>query len=415
LETHLHEILFELLLILIVGRFFAEISFKLKAPPVVGEVLAGILLGPSLLGIVEVNQLIKILAEIGIILLLFEVGFEADIEKLRKEGFNAFIVAFFGAIFPFALGFAISYYFFHLSLFTSLFIGGTLTATSIGISLRVLKDLGLHTTKPAQIVIGAAVLDDILGVIVLASLVQLVDKGSLELFALAKLLILMFAFLIFAPFIAFLIANVLHLFEKNNHNKVPGYIPILVFSFIIGFSIIAHIVGLPEIIGAFIAGIALSKKFDIPFISNLKMFRATKKEKVFFNRKIETQISPIVSLFAPIFFVSVGLSINLREINLTNEFFYIAGGLILLIAVIGKVIGAIFVRNTGLKDKLLIGISMIPRGEVGLIFAEFGKNVKIFTTEIYSMLIFVIIITTLVPPFIIRALFKDSVKTGKGS
>jgi len=405
LETHLHEILIELLLILVVGRAFAEISYKLKAPPVVGEVLAGIILGPSLLGWVEVNELIKILAEIGIILLLFEVGFEADIEKLRKEGFNAFVVAFFGAIFPFALGFAISYYFFHLSLFTSLFIGGTLTATSIGISLRVLKDLGLHTTKPAQIVIGAAVLDDILGVIVLASLVQLVDKGTLELFALAKLLGLMFLFLLLAPFIAFLIANVLHLFEKNNHSRIPGYIPILVFSFIIAFSIIAHLVGLPEIIGAFIAGIALSKKFDIPFISNL--FQTTQKEKSFFNRKIETQMSPIVSLFAPIFFVSVGLSINLKAIDLSSEFFYIAGGIILLIAVIGKVIGAIFVRNVNFKDKLLIGISMIPRGEVGLIFAEFGKNVKIFSTEIYSMLIFVIIITTLVPPFIIRGLFRN--------
>jgi len=401
----IHKILEELLLILVVGRVFAELSFKLKAPPVVGEVLAGLLLGPSFLGLVEVNELIKILAEIGIILLLFEVGFEADIEKLRKEGLNASIVAFFGALIPFLLGFLASYYLFNLSLFTSLFIGGTLTATSIGISLRVLKDLGLHTTKMAQIVIGAAVLDDILGVIVLASLVQLVAQGSLDLVSLARLLILMFIFLLVAPFIAFVMANFLHLFEKN-HIKVPGYIPIVVFSFILGFSILAHYVGLPEIIGAFIAGIALSKKFDIPFISNL--FKSTRKEKVYFCRKIETQLSPIVSLFAPIFFVSVGLSINLKEVDFGNSFIYIAGLTLLAIGVLGKVIGAFLIRKSKIKEKLLIGISMVPRGEVGLIFAEFGKNAKIFSPEIYSMLIFVIMITTLVPPFIIRALYKHN-------
>ncbi len=408
MESHLSTILLELFLILVVGRFFAELSFRFKAPPVVGEVLAGLILGPSFLGIVEVNELVKIFAEIGIILLLFEVGFEADIEKLKKEGFNASVVAFFGALFPFVLGFLVSYYMFNLSLFTSLFIGGTLTATSIGISLRVLKDLGLHTTKMAQVVIGAAVLDDILGVIVLASLVQLVAQGTIEIISLVKLLGLMFLFLILAPFIAFLIANILHLFGKN-HTQIPGYIPIVVVSFILGFSIVAHYVGLPEIIGAFIAGIALSKKFDIPFISNL--FATTKKEKDFFSRRVEAQVSPIVSLFAPIFFVSVGLSINLKEIDLGSEFLYVAGGIILVVAVLGKLVGAFFVKQTKIKDKLLIGISMIPRGEVGLIFAEFGKNAKIFTTEIYSMLIFVIIITTLVPPFVIRGLFKKEKKT----
>jgi len=265
LELDIHKVLVDLLLILILGRFFAEISYKLKAPPVVGEVLAGLILGPSLLNIVHPNQIIKLFAEIGIILLLFEVGFEADIKKLKNEGFNSFIVAFFGAAFPFIIGTLVSYYFFEFNILTSLFIGGTLTATSIGISLRVLKDLGLHLTKMASIVIGAAVLDDILGVIVLAALAQIATLGNLDLFELFKLIILMTLFLIISPIIAAIIVKVLHLFEKN-HIQVPGYISVVVVAFILFFSILAHLSGLPPIIGAFVAGIALSKRFAIPII-----------------------------------------------------------------------------------------------------------------------------------------------------
>jgi len=133
----MHEFILSLLIILVAARIFAEIFSYLKMPPVLGEVFAGILIGPSVLGIVEVNEIIKILAEIGIILLLFEVGLETDIKKLQREGMKSVTVALFGAIVPFLGGFMISYYIFNLPLVTSLFIGGTLTATSIGITVRV--------------------------------------------------------------------------------------------------------------------------------------------------------------------------------------------------------------------------------------------------------------------------------------
>lgn len=389
------EIALSLVLILIVGRIFSELVVKFGAPAVVGEVIAGLVLGPSFLGIIELNETLKLLAELGVILLLFEVGFESDIKKLKAEGLNAFIVATFGALIPLALGFAVSYYFFNLPFFTSLFIGGTLTATSIGISLRVLRDLNLDKTKMAQIIVGAAVLDDILGVVVLVALVELIKKGNIEIVGLFKLIAFMLLFLIIAPVIAAILGHILHLFEKN-HIKVPGYIPTVVVSYILLFSIIAHYSGLPEILGAFVAGLALSESFEVPKI--------TDKNKKTFAKKIHTQVEPIIFLFAPIFFVSVGLSINIKEINLSSLELWILASIIFVVAIVGKLAGAFFTVNLNMKEKIKIGLSMIPRGEVGLIFAEFGKTAKVFTGEIYSIVVFIVLLTTLIPPFLLKKL-----------
>lgn len=389
------EIALSLVLILIVGRVFSELVVKFGAPAVVGEVIAGLVLGPSFLGIIELNETLKLLAELGVILLLFEVGFESDIKKLKAEGLNAFIVATFGALIPLALGFAVSYYFFNLPFFTSLFIGGTLTATSIGISLRVLRDLNLDKTKMAQIIVGAAVLDDILGVVVLVALVELIKKGNIEIVGLFKLIAFMLLFLIIAPVIAAILGHILHLFEKN-HIKVPGYIPTVVVSYILLFSIIAHYSGLPEILGAFVAGLALSESFEVPKI--------TDKNKKTFAKKIHTQVEPIIFLFAPIFFVSVGLSINIKEINLSSLELWILASIIFVVAIVGKLAGAFFTVNLNMKEKIKIGLSMIPRGEVGLIFAEFGKTAKVFTGEIYSIVVFIVLLTTLIPPFLLKKL-----------
>ena len=387
------EVALSLVLILIVGRIFSELVVKFGAPAVVGEVLAGLILGPSFLGIIHLNETLKLLAELGVILLLFEVGFESDIKKLKAEGLNAFIVATFGALIPLALGFAVSYYIFHLPFFTSLFIGGTLTATSIGISLRVLRDLKLDKTKMAQIIVGAAVLDDILGVVVLVALVELIKKGNIEIVSLFKLIAFMLLFLIIAPVIAAILGHILHLFEKN-HIKVPGYIPTVVVSYILLFSIIAHYSGLPEILGAFVAGLALSENFEVP--------KLTDKNKKSFAKKIHTQVEPIIFLFAPIFFVSVGLSINIKEINLSSLDLWILALIIFIVAIIGKLAGAFFTVNIDLKEKVKIGLSMIPRGEVGLIFAEFGKSAKVFSGEIYSIVVFIVLLTTLIPPFLLK-------------
>ncbi len=390
---HFEEIALSLVLILVVGRVFSELVVKLGAPAVVGEVLAGLLLGPSFLGIVELNETLKLLAELGVILLLFEVGFESDIKKLKAEGLNAFIVATFGALIPLALGFLASYYLFNLPFFTSLFIGGTLTATSIGISLRVLRDLKLDKTKMAQIIVGAAVLDDILGVVVLVALVELIKQGNIEIVNLFKLIAFMILFLIIAPVVAAILGHILHIFEKN-HIKVPGYIPTVVVSYILLFSIVAHLSGLPEILGAFVAGLALSESFELP--------KLTDKNKKAFAKRIHTQVEPIIFLFAPIFFVSVGLSINIKEINLSSVELWILATVIFVVAIIGKLAGSFFTVNLNLKEKIKIGLSMIPRGEVGLIFAEFGRTAKVFSGEIYSIVIFIVLLTTLIPPFLLK-------------
>lgn len=396
METH--DFILGLLLILVSARVFAEIFSYLRIPPVLGEVFAGILIGPSVLGIVEVNQIIKILAEIGIILLLFEVGLETDLKKLQKEGIKSVIVAVFGALIPFIGGFATSYYIFNLPLIVSLFIGGTLTATSIGITIRVLKDLGKERTSAAQIVVGAAVLDDIIGVVLLVILADFALTGQINLENTLRIIILVAFFFATAPVLASLMSKVIHVYDSK-YRKLPGFIPTIIVSLILFFAYVAHLFGAPEIIGAFAAGIALSRRFFLPFGIALKA-------DPHFVEKLETQMKPLIYLFTPIFFVTVGLSMNLREIDFSSPTFWLLTFSLLVIAVIGKIGGAYLLKGVSNIRKLIIGTSMVPRGEVGLIFAELGKTSKVFTNEIYSALVFVVILTTLVPPFVMKYLFK---------
>ncbi|WP_029523228.1 cation:proton antiporter [Persephonella sp. KM09-Lau-8] len=396
METH--DFILGLLLILVSARIFAELFSYLRIPPVLGEVFAGILIGPSVLGIVEVNQIIKILAEIGIILLLFEVGLETDLKKLQKEGMKSIIVAVFGALIPFIGGFAISYYIFNLPLIVSLFIGGTLTATSIGITIRVLKDLGKERTSAAQIVVGAAVLDDIIGVVLLVILADFALTGQINLENTLRIIILVAFFFATAPVLASLMSKVIHVYDSK-YRKLPGFIPTIIVSLILFFAYVAHLFGAPEIIGAFAAGIALSRRFFLPFGIALKA-------DPHFVEKLETQMKPLIYLFTPIFFVTVGLSMNLREIDFSSPTFWLLTFSLLVIAVIGKIGGAYLLKGVSNIRKLIIGTSMVPRGEVGLIFAELGKTSKVFTNEIYSALVFVVILTTLVPPFVMKYLFK---------
>ncbi|WP_293441937.1 cation:proton antiporter [Persephonella sp.] len=401
----MHEFILSLLIILVSARIFAEIFSYMKIPPVLGEVFAGIVIGPSLLGIVEVNEIIKILAEVGIILLLFEVGLETDIKKLQKEGMKSVTVALFGAIVPFLGGFMISYYMFELPLVTSLFIGGTLTATSIGITVRVLKDLGKERTTESQIVVGAAVLDDVIGVILLVILADFALTGQVNLENTIKIIILVAFFFATAPALAAVMSKFIHIYDLK-YRKLPGFIPTIIISLILFFSYIAHLFGAPEIIGAFAAGIALSRRFFLPFGIALKA-------DPHFVEKLESQMKPLIYLFTPIFFVTVGLSMNLKEIDFGSSTFWLLTFSLLLIAIIGKVGGAYLIRGIGNLKKLIIGTSMVPRGEVGLIFAELGRTAKVFTNEIYSAVVFIVILTTLVPPFIMKYLFKLEDKVEK--
>jgi len=392
-----HNFFLILFLILVTARILGEVFARMGIPSVLGELSAGILLGVSGLGLIEVNDVLKVLAEIGILLLLFEIGLDTDITRLKDAGAKAIVVALFGAVVPFTLSSFVSYYFCDLSLVVSLFIGGTLTATSIGITLRVLKDLGKEQSNVAQIVIGAAVIDDILGVILLVFIYDYAITQELSLTNTLNTTGFILLFLLLAPAFANFISGYVQRFDA--HKKVPGFIPTIIISLISFFAYLSHLFGAPEILGSFAAGIALSRRFILPFGMGLR------NDDVFLE-KVKNAIRPIAQMFTPIFFVMVGLSMNLRVIDFTSSEFWCLGLVFLLIAVVGKYFGALLLRNISALKKSLIGISMIPRGEVGLIFAEVGRVNGILDNEIYAVLIFVIIVTTVVPPFLLKWLFK---------
>jgi Kef-type K+ transport system membrane component KefB len=392
-----HNFFLILFLILVSARILGELFARLGIPSVLGEMSAGILLGVSGFGIIDVNDVIKVLAEIGILLLLFEIGLDTDIHRLRAAGSKSVIVALCGAVFPFTLSTLVAYYLFDLTLVTSFFIGGTLTATSIGITMRVLKDLHKEHSNVAQIVIGAAVIDDILGVVLLVFIYDYSLTQQLSVTNTFNTTLFIILFLIIAPTFAHYASNFMKKFDE--HKKVPGFIPTIIISLIALFAYFSHLFGAPEILGSFAAGIALSRRFILPFGMGLK------HDEVFLE-KVKSSISPIAHMFTPIFFVMVGLSMNLKVIDFASSKFWYLALTFLLIAVIGKYIGVFLLKKTSALKKALIGISMIPRGEVGLIFAEVGRLNGILDNEIYAVLIFVIIVTTIAPPFILKWLFK---------
>ena len=204
-----------LVLILLSARVLGEIAAWLSIPSVMGELLAGVLLGPSLLGWVKPTEVIQMLAEIGLILLLFEVGLDTDIANLVDKGKSASIVAVGGFVAPFIGGFALSYYLFDLSLIASLFIGGALTATSIGVTVRVLRDLNRHRSPEAQVVLGAAVLDDILGVVLLAVLLEFSTNGGVSPLNASKVFVFVVIFMLLAPIVGKIMADMIGRYDKK--------------------------------------------------------------------------------------------------------------------------------------------------------------------------------------------------------
>ncbi len=391
-----HDFFFALLIILLTARVFAELATRMQAPSVMGELLAGVVLGPSLFGWVEPAEAIKLMAEIGIILLLFEVGLETDIRRLVKTGAKSFIVAIAGFFLPLALGFFVSYSMFDLPLLTSLFIGGTITATSIGITVRVLSDLGRQHANEGQIVLGAAVLDDILGVMLLALLFEFSSSGGISLMNVGRVMIFVGAFFVLAPIAAKLISVVIKRFDESS--EIPGLLPTAIVSLVLFFAWLAHALGAPELLGGFAAGLALSRRFFLPLGVALHADEG-------FARRIEGQMSPIIQLFTPIFFVYVGLSLNLREIDWSSPLVWGLSSVLLLVAVVGKLAGSFLIKEDW-AVKWIVGMAMIPRGEVGLIFAELGRVSGVFNNEVYASIIMVIALSTLLPPLLLKWFYR---------
>lgn len=390
METH--DFFLYLLVILLTARVFAELATRLQTPSVIGELVAGVVLGPSLLGWIEPVEAIRLMAEIGIILLLFEVGLGTDVKRLVSTGLKSFVVAIAGFVLPLVFGFALSYWVFDLSLLVSLFIGGTLTATSIGITVRVLSDLKRQQAPEGQIVLGAAVLDDVLGVVLLALLYEFSIGGGVSLLNAGKVLMFVGAFFILAPVAAKLISLIIKRYDAVS--GIPGLLPTTIVSLVLFFAWLAHALGAPELLGGFAAGLALSRRFFLP----LGIALHTEER---FAHRVEDQMKPIVHLFTPIFFVYVGLSLNLREIDWGSPFIWGFSLSLLVAAIAGKIVGAFLIKEPWLA-RWVIGLAMIPRGEVGLIFAELGRISGIFSHEVYAGMVMVIALTTLLPPFIMK-------------
>lgn len=389
-------IIMHIAIILIAARVLGELAAQLNVPSVIGELVAGILLGPTLFGLIEADGIVRILAEIGIILLLFQIGLETDIGDLVHSGRKSAVVAIGGFLFPFVLCFSLSHYLFELGTVVSLLVAGTMTATSIGITMRSLADLGRDKSKEGQIVLGAAVIDDVLGVLLLAFLFDFATNGEVDLRSATQILLFMLIFFLVAPALAKTISFLILRFEHQS--LIPGIVPTTIVSLVLSLAWLSHAIGVPELLGGFATGLALSRRFFIPFGVAL---RAEPE----FSNHVHDQMKPIIQLFTPIFFVSVGLTLDLSSIDWESQFFWYFSISLTVLAVLSKV-GAALLISEKLVRKIAIGMAMVPRGEVGLIFAELGRSSGVFSNEIYATLVIVIAYTTLFTPFWLRLFYK---------
>ncbi|MFT5220274.1 MAG: Kef-type K+ transport system membrane component KefB [Planctomycetota bacterium] len=383
-------------IILIMARALGELGSFFGVSAVIGELTAGIILGPTMFGIIEADGMIRILAEVGIILLLFEIGLETDIGDLINSGVKSVTVAVTGFVLPFVLCYALSRYWFELDMLVSMMIAGTMTATSIGITMRSLSDLGRQNSKEGQIVLGAAVIDDVLGVILLAILFDFSVNGEVDPVGAGKIILFMAVFFLIAPALAKSISFVIQRFEPRS--TLPGIVPTTIVSMVLFLAWFSHSIGVPELLGGFATGLALSRRFFIPFGVAL---RADPE----FSRNVSKQMKPIINLMTPIFFVAVGLSLDFSQIDWGSQFFWFFSISLTLVAIVSKIGGAFFIREK-LARKLVIGMAMVPRGEVGLVFAEVGRTSGLFNQEIYATVVIVIAYTTIFTPFWLRSYYR---------
>jgi Kef-type K+ transport system membrane component KefB len=381
---------------LVGAKVFGELAERIGQPAVLGELIAGIILGAGVLGVVPAEgpaaDVIHVLAELGVVLLLFEIGLETDLREMFRVGPASLAVATVGVIVPFALGYLYWAHLPHAQTIASgdrvtqgIFIGATLTATSVGITARVLSDLGRMSSQEARIIIGAAVIDDVMGLVILSVVSGVASGASVSMLGIVRTLAIAVGFLVIAVIAGrFLMPK---LFDLVVRMKARYVLLVFAFAFALGLSATAEVAGSALIIGAFAAGLILSgtNQFDT----------------------IENEVRPVASIFAPIFFVSIGSSVDLRLLDPTSPgargTLGIAGVLIVL-AIVGKVAAGWAAPWTPYR-RLVVGVGMVPRGEVGLIFADIGRRSGVLAEEVFSAVLLMVMATTFVAPPALKALF----------
>jgi Kef-type K+ transport system membrane component KefB len=380
------HILLMLVVMLAAAKLLAELGERASQPAVLGELLAGLILGDSLLRLVNPkDEILHILAELGAVLLLFEIGLESDITELFRVGWRSLWVAVIGVVTPAVLGFGVSVLLGQPTM-TAAFIGATLTATSVGITARVMKDLNILRWGESQIVLGAAVADDVIGLLILAVFSGLVQGETLSVWQIGKVLVLALVFLAGALTVGLKASHVLLKVAEQMRARAALVTAALVFCFLL--AALAQLVGLAPIVGAFSAGLVLART----------------EHRI----RIIERAGAIADMLVPIFFVMMGAQMNLRAIDVTTPAgLSIVGlaALLIVVAILGKLASGLAVWRTRMRP-WLVGVGMVPRGEVGLIFATIGLQQKVFDITVYTAVLILVMVTTLVTPPWLRALAR---------
>ena len=393
--------------ILVAAKIGGEIFERAGQPSVLGELFVGIILGNlSLAGLgvleaVRAAPFLAVAAEIGVIVLLFQVGLESNLDELIAVGPSAIGVAVIGVITPVALGFAASAFFIpeDVEWYTHLFVGATLAATSVGITARVLKDIGKMAAPESRVILGAAIVDDILGLILLAFVLGLVRSADASGTAQFGLLPILFILVKSVGFLAgtvfasrIIIGRMIELVAKARTKSVPVVLGVA-YCFLL--SAVAELVGLAKIVGAFAAGLVIQDSISRHFGAQTNRYR------------IDRFVEPIAAVFVPVFFVLMGLRVDLASFAFIEVLVF--AGVLSLVAVISKQVCSLGVRQKGL-NRWAVGVGMVPRGEVGLIFAGVGSTVTVagtavFSPETFSSIIAMVMLTTLATPPLLKAAF----------
>lgn len=375
----LTEILFRLFIIFTSAKIMGELFERFKQPALIGEILAGIILGPHLLNLVPNQEIYEVLAEIGVMVLLFTVGLQIKTEDILKVGGRSTLVAVLGVVVPFGLGYLYTTISGHNTV-EAMFVGAAMVATSVGITARIFADLNLMESETARIILAAAVIDDILGMLVLA-IVTGAGQGTLSYIHLGIVTLEAVGFVLFLILVGTRLAR--RYVPRVANLRVRNAVFALALIFLLGLSALASWIQLAAIIGAFMAGLVMSE-FNYQF-------------------QLTQRAESLYDFLVPFFFVILGSKVDLGVFG--NSSIWLAAGLITVLAIVGKLVGCgVAVIKSGFKNALTLGVGMVPRGEVGMIVASVGLASGAISSELYAVVIFMVVATTVLSPPILRKL-----------